>query len=403
MNKKFFCFDNPKNAVLVCFGLLLAVGCVNVYSASFVYATSEMDNSYHFVARYIMFALASIWAFWVMRKIGYKFFLQQNVLLCFGGAIFLLLGCVLVFGPEINAAKRWLDFGFFHLQPSEFAKLFIVLLSSSMLGKHLLAGRRANVFHAPAGYCILWSIVFAALVFVQPDMGTAGIIFGLPALLCLLAGVRRSQIVLAGIVVLGIAVTFIWHASYRFNRVLMWLDPWQDPTGNGYQMVQSFIAIGSGGYFGTDWGAGTAKLFFLPELHTDFAFAIFCQENGFVGATLIIALFVLLGFALWTIAKRTTDPTGFLLVSGIIFLVVGQAVANMAMVCGLLPIIGVPLSFISYGGSSMFASSLGLGLVLSVYDNECKMEKEQAETAKMEQQSPIERRRSWQIIKGNKR
>ncbi len=168
-------------------------------------------------------------------------------------------------------------------------------------------------------------------------------------------------------------------------------------------LIIFFIAIGSGGYFGTDWGAGTAKLFFLPELHTDFAFAIFCQENGFVGATLIIALFVLLGFALWTIAKRTTDPTGFLLVSGIIFLVVGQAVANMAMVCGLLPIIGVPLSFISYGGSSMFASSLGLGLVLSVYDNECKMEKEQVEAAKMEQQSPIERRRSWQIIKGNKR
>lgn len=403
MKEKFFFFDNPKNAVLFCFGFLLLIGGINVYSASFVYAASEMENGYHFAQRYLVFAMLSTVVLCAVWKFGYRKLLNINSLFFFGATVVVLLIAVLFFGPKINEAKRWLDFGFVHLQPSEFVKLFIIMVCSKFLGDHILKGKRANIFHAPTLYCLAAAGFFATLVYVEPDMGTAGLIMGLACFLCFLAGVPWIQIFLVLSIALSAAALFIFRAAYRFNRVLMWLDPWQDPTGDGYQMVQSYIAIGSGGFFGMDWGAGTAKLFFLPELHTDFAFAIFCQENGFIGALGMICIFALLGFALWTIARRTNDPTGFLLVSGIIFLVVGQAVANMAMVCGLLPIIGVPLSFISYGGSSMVASSLGLGLALSVYDEECYRQKELAKLAQIEELSPEERRKSWIVIEGGKK
>ena len=402
MNEKVLFFDNPKNAIYFCLGLLLAVGCVNVYSASFVYATSELSSTYHFVGRYIIFAAVSMLALGLVRKIGYRGLLKTDVLLVFLGVIIVLLALVLFFGPEINAARRWLDFRFFHLQPSEFAKLFVILLCSKFLGEHIGAGRRANIFHAPAIYCIIVGLSLSYLVYIQPDMGTAGIIMGLVGFMCLLGGVRTSQIVLVVGLALACAVGAIWIAPYRLNRIMMWLNPWQDPTGNGYQMVQSFIAIGSGGFFGMDWGAGTAKFYFLPELHTDFAFAIFCQENGFVGALGLMILFFILGFALWNVARRASDPVGSLLVSGICILVVGQAVANMAMVCGILPIIGVPLSFISYGGSSMLVSSLALGVALSVYDEECLRTAKLAQLMKMAEATPYQRRSEFQVIQGGK-
>lgn len=376
MNSRILFFSNPKILVLLCFILLLALGFVNVFSASFVYAATEMNSTYHFVIRYLLFALAGMACIIAVRKVGYYQLLNQNILLFFGSLTLMLLIYVLAFGPEINAAHRWIDFRFFNFQPSEFAKLFIVMLFSSLLGNHIQDGKAANVFHTPTSLCLFITAIFSFLVYVQPDLGTASIIAGLAAFMCFIGGIRWIQIALAGIAALVIAVAATWYAPYRLARIFMWLDPWKDPTGSGYQMVQSQIAIGSGGLTGMDWGAGTSKFFFLPELHTDFAFAIYCQENGFIGAMTLILIFSLLGLGLWTIARRASDPTGALLTGGVCILVVGQAVANMAMVCGLLPIIGVPLSFISYGGSSMLVSSIALGLALSVYD--CEYEKQKA-------------------------
>lgn len=372
MDAKVFIFKNPKILILCSFIVLLAMGFVNVYSASFVYAATEMNNIYHFAGRYLFFTLLGIISMIAVRKIGYQKLLSQEVLLGLGGATLILLICVLAFGPEINAAHRWIDLKFFNFQPSELAKLFVIMLFSKYLGEHIQKGRAANIFHAPASLCIVVTLVFVFLVYVQPDLGTASIIGGLAFFMCLIGGIRWIQVGLIVVPFLAVAVFATLYAPYRLARIFMWLDPWQDPTGSGYQMVQSQIAIGSGGFTGMDWGAGTAKFFFLPELHTDFAFAIYCQENGFAGAAGMIAIFLLLGYGLWTVSRRAGDPTGSLLVGGVSILVVGQAVANMAMVCGLLPIIGVPLSFISYGGSSMVVSCIALGLALAVYDYECE-------------------------------
>ena len=160
-------------------------------------------------------------------------------------------------------------------------------------------------------------------------------------------------------------------------------------------MVQSLLAIGSGNLVGTHWGHGAGKFFYLPEAHTDFAFAIFCQENGFFGAMLLMLLFGLLGYAFCTITCSTRDKQGFLLAGGVTFLIVGQAVANMAMVCGILPVIGVPLIFISYGGSSMMLSMAAIGLLLSVYD-------EEARRAEMDALPPEERRDGLRVVRNER-
>jgi len=156
-------------------------------------------------------------------------------------------------------------------------------------------------------------------------------------------------------------------APYRLLRLTNWLDPWKDAQGNGYQLSQSLLAIGSGGATGLPWGQGVSKFFYLPESHTDFAFAIFCQEWGFLGAIILIALFVVFAAALVRIAFKARDPRAFILVSGVTILLVGQGIANMMMVTGCIPVIGVPLMFISYGGTNMVINMICIGLVLSVY------------------------------------
>ena len=200
------------------------------------------------------------------------------------------------------------------------------------------------------------------------------------------------QIITVCCVAVAGALYLVLSAGYRADRIRVWLDPWIDEVGDGYQMVQSILSIGSGGWIGTKWGEGSSKFFYLPEAHTDFAFAVFCQENGFLGACLLMLIFIVLGCALLRIAVCSKDERGFLLAAGVSFLVVGQAAANMAMVCGLLPVIGVPLVFISYGGSSLLASMIAIGLALSVYDDEV----ERAEAAAVAE--PKERRNDLRVV-----
>lgn len=400
MNSKFLFFDNPLRAIYFCLVFLLVVGGINIYSASFVYAATEFHNPYHFILRYVLFALAGLAAMLAARKIGYRSLVHERVLTVMGGLVGLALLVVLLWGPRINAAQRWLSFGFFNLQPSEFAKLFVIMLSSGLFGKLVREGRRVNLFHAPALHAMLGVALLSALILVEPDMGTAIIVLGLYFVMCFLGGIREAQIYMVLLVFFCIGCVGTYMAPYRFSRILSWWDPWKDAMGAGYQMVQSQIAIGSGRFTGMEWGGGMAKYFFLPEIHTDFAFSIFCQENGFLGALVLIFLLLLLGYSLWTVAKRSTDPVGVLLSCGVTFLLVGQAVANIAMVCGLLPIIGVPLAFVSYGGSSMFVTLLSIGLILSVYDGECKREENMRTLLRFASESPEQRRHDWQVIEG---
>ena len=366
-------WKNPCQLIYMVMFLLVLIGGINVFSASFVMARDMTGSGIYFLWRYFFFALLGFCGMVVVRRVGYKVWLNKHLVWGFFGIVFILLLIVDIMGIATKDASRWIYLGPFSIQPSEFAKLVVIMLAAKYLGNMLRRGERVSFTRGGDHLMVFAAVItYAALVIKQPDLGTAAIIFALGLGMYILAGIPMWQ-VMSTVTATGLlGVIFTLTSSYRMDRVHVWFDPWLDPRGKGYQMVQSLLAIGSGGLTGTNWGHGAGKFFYLPEAHTDFAFAIFCQENGFLGAMILMLLFGLLGFAFCTITINSRDRRGFLLAGGVTFLIIGQAVANMAMVCGILPVIGVPLIFISYGGSSMVLSMAAIGLLLSVYDEEVK-------------------------------
>ena len=389
-------WKNPAQLIYMVMLLLVLIGGINVLSASFVTARDVTGDGLSFFKKYLFFACFGSLVMYVVRRLGYRFWLHRNILWLGFGVIFVMLLVVDVMGIATKGASRWIYLGPISIQPSEFAKLVVIMLAAKYLGGMLRKGERVSLF-APGDHRMVLAatLIYAVLVYKQPDLGTAAIIVTLMLGVYIIAGIPKEQLVC----ILGagglLAVVATVASSYRMERVQVWFDPWLDPRGKGYQMVQSLLAIGSGGLTGTQWGQGAGKFFYLPEAHTDFAFAIFCQENGFIGALFLLLLFALLGFAFCTITINAKDRRGFLLAGGITFLIIGQAVANMAMVCGILPVIGVPLVFISYGGSSMVLSMAAIGLLLSVYDDEVLESEHEA-------LPPQERRDSLRMVRNER-
>ena len=374
MRERFMLWENPKDAIITLMVLLMGIGCINVFSASFVTAEAMTGNQYHFLIRYIGYAAAGLAVFWFTGfKLNYKRLMSPRFYMVIAVVTILLLAATLGIGTVINGSRRWIYIGGFSLQASEIAKVSVILMAASYLGDRLQRGLKVSLLGYPSNQALLIALAFAGLIFLQPDMGTATIVFSLMLGMYFLAGIPMRQVTYIGLI--GIAIgALALMAPYRRARFALWLNPWKDAQGGGYQMAQSLTAIGSGGLTGLPWGQGSGKFFFLPEAHTDFAFAIFCQEWGYVGALFLIACFLILARALFCIAMNTKDRKGYLLVAGSTLFLSGQSAANMAMVTGVLPVIGVPLLFISYGGTSLLANMFALGLVVSVYRSECARE-----------------------------
>ncbi|MBR1511908.1 MAG: FtsW/RodA/SpoVE family cell cycle protein [Acidaminococcaceae bacterium] len=374
MRERFMLWENPKDAIITLMVLLMGIGCINVFSASFVTAEAMTGNQYHFLIRYIGYAAAGLAVFWFTGfKLNYKRLMSPRFYMVIAVVTILLLAATLGIGTVVNGSRRWIYIGGFSLQASEIAKVSVILMAASYLGDRLQRGLKVSLLGYPSNQALLIALAFAGLIFLQPDMGTATIVFSLMLGMYFLAGIPMRQVTYIGLI--GIAIgALALMAPYRRARFALWLNPWKDAQGGGYQMAQSLTAIGSGGLTGLPWGQGSGKFFFLPEAHTDFAFAIFCQEWGYVGALFLIACFLILARALFCIAMNTKDRKGYLLVAGSTMFLIGQSAANMAMVTGVLPVIGVPLLFISYGGTSLLANMFALGLVVSVYRSECARE-----------------------------
>lgn len=395
MNKRCLIWSNPKQAIYCIMAILMIIGCINVFSASYIVAQSENLSSYHYFGRYVIYALLGMGCIYMVRKIGYRWFMRpRNIMLAYGASLVLVL-LVYAVGVEANGAKRWLHLGFITFQPSELAKVAVIMLTAFFLSHTIRAGRTVSLLSKTSGIVLGFVFFLAVLVGGQPDKGTGAIIAGLSFGVFMVAGLNKKQLAMiviscvVGVILIGLSST------YSTNRLNVWLDPWSDATGHGYQTVQSLLSIGSGGLTGVSWGGGYAKFHYLPEAHTDFAFAVFCQESGFLGAIIVICLFLALGYAFLRIAFSTRDEKAYLLVSGMMLYVVGQACANMAMVCGLLPVIGVPLPLISYGGTSMLTTMGAIGLVLSVYDVESELEREEA-------RPPEQRRQDLQFVENRR-
>ena len=359
-NEKKRFWNNDMEAIIGIMFVLLILGTINVFSSSFILAEAEFDTPYFFLKRHILNVAIGFVAFIICFRLDYHRWRKFMPLIL----IFTILSLILVLfiGPQVNGARRWLPLVVMQFQPAEPAKLVAIMIASAYLALQVKAKREIEIFTPQMA---LIAVMFV-LTEQEPDMGTASIILGIPLIMMVVAGLDKQKVFrLAGAVIAGV-ILLILRQPYRLDRLKVTYDPWSDAQNVGYQTVQSLSAIGSGELTGMGLGVGVSKYDYLPEAHTDFAFAIFCQENGFLGAIFVFMLFAALAVYAARVAAKAKDEYGQILATGIMILVVGQAIANLLMVGGMLPVVGIPLPFISYGGTSLIVTMAAIGILVNI-------------------------------------
>jgi cell division protein FtsW len=345
--------------VLVTLGLV-AFGLVMVYSATSAPAALARTDPMSYLKKQGVYALVGV----VLMIAAARFDYRRLRLLAPGLVLTSLFLClaVLAIGARVNGARRWISFGPATFQPSELAKLALAVWAAAYLCKRP-APQTLQQLWRPIGMLLA---VFCLLVLLEPDLGTViGIVVVLAAILLISGTPVRTLGTGAGIAVaLGLAA--IWFEPYRRARIFSFLDPWKDPQGAGFQTVQALISMGSGGLFGNGLGQGVEKINYLPEAHTDMILAVVGEELGLVGVTAVVAAFTAFAYAGLRVALACKDPFGKRLAAGLVALVCGQAVINLAAVLGLAPLTGIPLPFISYGGSSLVVVLVSVGILLNI-------------------------------------
>ncbi|MCP4406027.1 MAG: putative lipid II flippase FtsW [bacterium] len=345
--------------------ILVAFGIVMVYSTSGIYGDAE-GNTHHFLLRHVLSILFGLSAMILASIIPYNFYRRPPVILSllFFALALLMLTLIPGMGMKINNARRWLPLGTFRtFQPSELAKLIIVLYFSYYMVKKQDKIRSFSFTVLPS---LIILGTFFSLIVLQPDLGTAINIVALVLPMMFIAGVRLGHLLGAGAVMLPIVSLIVWMNPYQKARIMMFSDPWQDPRGAGYQLIQSLIAIGKGGLAGVGLGQGQQKLFYLPEPYSDFIFSTVGEELGFLGAFVMIALFGVLVWRGFIIAFNAPDLFGTFAAFGLTLLIGIQAVVNLGVVTGLFPTKGLPLPFISHGGTSLIVCLAGSGILLNI-------------------------------------
>ena len=349
--------------VLIVTYLLTLIGLIIMFSASGVMAETRYGDSTFFLKRQSLWLLSGLVALhWVAQQDYnvWKTLTPYGLVLTF---VLLVLVLLPFLGTQVNGARRWFRLAGFSIQPGEIAKLAVVLYLASFLVR-----KEQDLAMFTRGVLAPMAVVglLAGLLLLEPDMGTAVVLTLLLFGLLFLGGARLPHLLLLGLVLLVAAYLLIMQSDYRRRRLLNFLDPWKDSADTGFQLTQSFVALGNGGWFGVGLGEGRQKLFFLPEAHTDFVLALVGEELGFLGTGLLIALFAILIVKGFKIAGQAPDAFGRHLACGITLLVGIQVLINMSVVSGLLPTKGLTLPFVSYGGSSLIVSLVAMGILLSI-------------------------------------
>jgi len=343
--------------------MLLSTGVVMIYSASAIVAADRFRDPYFFLKKQVFWSALGSGALWLALRTDYRR-LEKFVLPLLGLAV-LLLVLVLIpgLGVSVNGSRRWLRFGPLSFQPAELAKLALVVYLAAFFAR-----KRDELGEFWRGVVPPLAVggVLAGLVLAQPDLGSCLTLLVLTLGLLFLAGARTRWLAVLVVPTLPLAALAVWMAPYRMRRVFAFLDPWQDPRGGGFQIIQSWLALGNGGVLGQGIGASRQKLFYLPESHTDFIFAILGEELGFVGAVAIVALFAVLVWRGLRVGLRAPDAFGAYLALGITVLIATQTLLNLGVVTGLLPTKGLPLPFISFGGSALLMTMLATGMLLNI-------------------------------------
>ncbi len=339
-----------------------------IYSSSYVWAEYKFDDPYKFLKTQGLFLMVGLVIMYIVSKIPYtKYFDKANIIF---GVCFLMLILVLIpgIGTVRNGSRSWFGIGSFGIQPSEFTKLALIIFTSKYLYKN-----DKDLKDVKKGVLPILGILFLTfgLIMLQPDFGTGVVLVMTIIVLLFVSGVKMKFFVKLGILGLLGIVTLIIIAPYRMQRITSFLNPWVDPLGSGFQIIQSMYAIGPGGLLGLGLGNSIQKHFYLPEPQTDFIFSIISEELGFMGVVIVTTLFITIIRRGFIIAMKCNNNFGKYLAFGITFGLAFQALLNLMVVTSLIPVTGVTLPFLSYGGSSLLITLIGMGILLNIsrYDN----------------------------------
>ncbi|MCM8784050.1 MAG: putative lipid II flippase FtsW [Candidatus Omnitrophica bacterium] len=343
--------------------ILLAIGVVMIYSASGVFAYERLHDSAYYLKRHLFYLFLGMFVFYFFLQWDYSLLRKYSRLLIM--ISFLLLIAVLIpgIGQSIGGARRWFKFGIFSFQPSELAKFSLLVYTADFFvrKKNLIKSNFYNLIPL-----MLVTFLMAGIILIQPDMGTAFLVGVILLIFMIVFGVGLRCIFNLILISLPILFIAIFSTPYRRKRILAFLDPWADPRGTGFQIVQSLVAFGSGGILGRGLGQSRQKLLYLPAAHTDFIFSILGEELGLLGALLVIILFGILFWEAFKIPFRIQDEFGQFLSLGIISILAIQVLVNIGVTVGVLPTKGLPLPFISYGGSALIFNLAYVALLLNI-------------------------------------
>ena len=355
--------NNPMDfTLLITIILLLGVGLVMLLSASSPSALADTGDSYYYFKRQLIFAVLGVIAMFAISKIDYRFYNKFYIHAYVVSLI--LLAAVLLIGTESNGAQRWIYITeTLSFQPSEIVKFLIILFYAGILVKN-----RDELPKFKNGFLkhFFWVLPIIGLLLLQPHFSASVVILGIVVVMMLVAGCKFRHFLTAGSILIPIVIILVVLEPYRLQRVLTFLDPWQDATDTGWQVIQSLYAIGSGGLFGVGLGDSTQKYLYIPEPHNDFIFSIIGEELGFLGCTLIIILFAVFIWRGILIAMKAPDMFGSLMAMGITALIAIQVIINIAVVTSSMPATGMPLPFFSYGGTALFIILCEMGVLLNI-------------------------------------
>ncbi len=369
--------------MLIAAAILIAIGAMNVYNATYYMNMAAGDGPYTHFLKHVGVLVLSLAIGGLVAWLP-KGFIRGGAVMWVGFTLVLLL-LVFLAGHRANGATRWIMLAGFSLQPSEVAKVTGLIWAASFLSKRIQKGekitlikrflrpffhvfdrkKKENTFRSMIAYFwpLYGPLAMALFVLIQPDMGTAGMILLFPVLLYVVAGLPIFEIFLGVGVAVFTFVLLVIAAPYRMDRVVVLWDPFSYAANRGYQTVQSLIAVGSGGLFGQSIGEGMSKFLYLPEQYTDFAYAVFSQEFGFIGSVFVLILYLVFLLAGFSAARKLKETYAALLVYGLTMLISVQGIVNIAMVIGCFPVTGIPLPFISYGGSSLIMNIISVALI----------------------------------------
>ena len=342
--------------------LLVCASVIMVYSASAVQSLNKYGVPYHFLSKQLAWGVIGFALMLVAMRTDYHQYKRPGVIWTLLGVVVFALLAVFLFGT-INGTRRWIVLAGVSLQPSEMAKLAAIIFSAALLERRMHRINEVSYALVPIG---LVTAVLAGLIMREPDFGTAVMVVLIVGTIVFVAGLSYRYLLGTALVLLPAAMALVLLSPYRLRRVQSFLDPWKDPLGDGFQAIQSLIAVGSGGAFGKGIMAGVQKLFYIPEPHTDYIFAVIGEELGLVGTTIVLACFAVIVWRGLRTALIAPDRFGALLALGLTTMVGLQALINMSVVTALLPPKGIPLPFVSNGGSSLLVNLVGMGILLNI-------------------------------------